>query len=439
MGAKADAKSTATDTTSVSAMSVWKQISASVQAIATSVAGVLAVSIADGSHVTFGGKTDAKSTATDATSVSGMQVWKQISASIQAVATSLAGTLTVASHAVTNAGTFAVQATEADGANTTLGAKADAKSTATDTTAVTIMSVLKQVSSSVQAIASSVAGTLTVGLPSGASTAANQSTELTRLGDVTETAPTTDTASSGLNGRLQRIAQRLTTLLAVFPTTIDVNSGNKSASTLRVVLATDQPQLTNALKVDGSAVTQPVSIADGSNATFGAKTDAKSTSTDSTSITAMQVWKQISASVQAIATSVAGTLTVGIAAGTALIGRAASSDETSTIYNGTTALTPKFAKIVASSSGATTIVAAVTSKKIRVVALQVIANAAVNVKWQSHVTPTDLTGLAYLAANGGYVLPYNPVGWCETVSGEALDINLSGAIAVGGFLTYVEV
>lgn len=34
-----------------------------------------------------------------------------------------------------------------------------------------------------------------------------------RVGSLTETAPTTDTSSSGLNGRLQRIAQRLTTLL----------------------------------------------------------------------------------------------------------------------------------------------------------------------------------------------------------------------------------
>lgn len=39
----------------------------------------------------------------------------------------------------------------------------------------------------------------------------------------------------------------------------DTNSGLKSTGTQRVVLATDQPQLTNALKVDGSAVTQPVS------------------------------------------------------------------------------------------------------------------------------------------------------------------------------------
>src|SRR6185312_5107023 len=44
-------------------------------------------------------------------------------------------------------------------------------------------------------------------------------------------------------------------------TTVDTNSGNKSAGTLRVTLATDQVALTNALKVDPSAVTSPVSIA----------------------------------------------------------------------------------------------------------------------------------------------------------------------------------
>jgi hypothetical protein len=42
----------------------------------------------------------------------------------------------------------------------------------------------------------------------------------TQTGGVTETAPATDTASSGLNGRLQRIAQRLTTLLGAGATTI---------------------------------------------------------------------------------------------------------------------------------------------------------------------------------------------------------------------------
>lgn len=117
----------------------------------------------------------------------------------------------------------------------------------------------------------------------------------------------------------------------------------------------------------------------------------------------------------------------------------AASAETSTVYNGSTALTPLFSTIVASASGATTIINAVASKKIRVLALQLVANAAVNVKWQSHATPTDITGLAYLATNGGLVLPFNPVGWFQTLTGEALDINLSGAVAVGGSITYVTV
>ncbi len=50
----------------------------------------------------LGTKTDDKSTATNTTSVSFMSVWKQISASVQAIATSVAGTLTVGTHAVTN-------------------------------------------------------------------------------------------------------------------------------------------------------------------------------------------------------------------------------------------------------------------------------------------------------------------------------------------------
>jgi hypothetical protein len=124
---------------------------------------------------------------------------------------------------------------------------------------------------------------------------------------------------------------------------------------------------------------------------------------------------------------------------TNLVGQVSTSAETATVYNGTTALTPSFATVVASASGATSIVSAVASKRIRVLAVQLVANAAVNVKWQSHTTPTDLTGLAYLAANGGYVLPFNPVGWFQTNSGEQLDINLSGAVAVGGCVVYVTV
>jgi hypothetical protein len=132
-----------------------------------------AATIADGADVTLGAKADAKSTATDTTAVTLMQVVKEISAMEQAPA----------SRAVTNAGTFATQSaitaasgsiasgaissgaiasgaiasgavasgayasgSISDGAVVTLGNKTDAKSTSTDGTSVSIMQVLKEIS-----------------------------------------------------------------------------------------------------------------------------------------------------------------------------------------------------------------------------------------------------------------------------------------------------
>ena len=103
--------------------------------------------------------------------------------------------------------------------------------------------------------------------------------------------------------------------------------------------------------------------------------------------------------------------------------------------------------IQTSSSGATTLVAAPaatlvggtsTNLQIRCTSLFLMGASANNVKFQSHVTG-DLTGLMYLAANGGFVLPYNERGWFATVAGEALDINCSASTAVGGVLHYVVV
>lgn len=117
----------------------------------------------------------------------------------------------------------------------------------------------------------------------------------------------------------------------------------------------------------------------------------------------------------------------------------AAADSTDAIMSLLTVLTPKFQKIVASTTGLTTIVAAVASRKIRVVRWSLVCSAAVNVKWQSQVGPTDLTGLHYFAVNGGISEPYCKVGHFETIAGEALSINLSGNVPVGGSLTYIEV
>lgn len=142
----------------------------------------------------------------------------------------------------------------------------------------------------------------------GLATAANQTAEAALIGATTETAPVSDTALSGLNGRLQRIAQRLSSLILLLPTALSngflqvslketitvpvsgaffqatqpvsfaqqalpanqsvnaaqmagtataVNSGLKDNGTQRVVLATDQPALTNKLLVTPDSVALP--------------------------------------------------------------------------------------------------------------------------------------------------------------------------------------
>lgn len=221
--------------------------------------------------------------------------------------------------------------------------------------------------------------------------------DFARIGIVTETAPGTDTASSGLNGRLQRIAQRLTSILTALSDKTQftkITDGTdtaevEAAGTFNTGLANTTKGLTanarlhqiwdsthpdnNGAGADGnyyaqnqdpngnvctnissirghllrfrdtaaagfvsggnppplpvggygnssapSAVTAGRAVdrwhdlngrgavfadagafADGALATLGLKADAKSTATDTTAVTIMQVLKQISASVQA--------------------------------------------------------------------------------------------------------------------------------------------
>jgi hypothetical protein len=139
-----------------------------------------------------------------------------------------------------------------------------------------------------------------------------------------------------------------------------------------------------------------------------------------------------------------GNVTIGAAlpAGTNLLGRVSASGETGTLYNGVTALTPKFAAIAAASSGDNTLVSAVTSKKIRVLALLAIAadNVALYLKSSGGgVIFGGETNKISLAKHGGFVLPFNPVGWMQTDEGEGLVVNLGGAVAFAGGLVYVEV
>lgn len=98
----------------------------------------------------------------------------------------------------------------------------------------------------------------------------------------------------------------------------------------------------------------------------------------------------------------------------------------------------QYAKVSASSSGNNTVVAAATGKRIRVLSCFLVAAAAVTAKWQSGGSGTDLTGAASLAANGGYVLPFNEGGWFQTEPDTLLNLSLGGAVSVAGSISYIE-
>lgn len=134
---------------------------------------------------------------------------------------------------------------------------------------------------------------------------------------------------------------------------------------------------------------------------------------------------------------------VTIGAGTALIGKVSSSVETSTIYNGTTALTPKFAFAnVAASQTDSSIVAAVTSKKIRVHQVAAVAGGtATNLTFNSKPggAGTAISPLFANTSNSGEVLPFSPMGWFETVSGEGLTVTTGAGSTTGIIIGYTEV
>lgn len=100
--------------------------------------------------------------------------------------------------------------------------------------------------------------------------------------------------------------------------------------------------------------------------------------------------------------------------------------------------------IAASASGANEIVAAVAGYQYRVIAFVLSFGGTVNAKWQS--ASTDKTGLFYGAANTVVespalpaTSPSRPPAQFECAAGDALNLNLSGAVAVGGYVVYDRV
>ena len=255
------------------------------------------------------------------------------------------------------------------------------------------------------------------------------------------------------------------------------NAGATTSTTARTATATDSPEVV----------------------AIGAKTNAKSTATNATALSLISISKQLSACLQLVNTALGATaitfgagaadartmrvtidsgqlggdptltdssafpVTTGkvvatgymvddvstntVAEGSAGVARmtadrkpyAVAEVESSSMRIAGVAVTPKFAPIAASASGNNTVVAAVASKKIRVLAANIMSSGVVNSKWQSGAAGTDISGLTYMIANTGIVLPFNPAGWFETAVNTLLNLNLSAATPVGGGITYIEV
>jgi hypothetical protein len=83
------------------------------------------------------------------------------------------------------------------------------------------------------------------------------------------------------------------------------------------------------------------------------------------------------------------------------------------------------------------VIPAFPGKRVRITGLVLVANTPISVKFQS--ASTDITGNFPLAANSGFVMPYNPAGWFDTTPSEALNIVLSAGTTTAMQLTYETV
>jgi hypothetical protein len=224
---------------------------------------------------------------------------------------------------------------------------------------------------------------------------------------------------------------------------VRLSDGSSAITTLPVSLASvPSHAVTNAgtfaVQESGGALTS-LQLIDDAVATTASAIPSKGLAISGTDGTNARILKTDSSGIIALP---------ALAAGTNLIGVVSAGLNTGTIYNGTTAVTPKFAKISTASTGNQSWVAAVSNVKIRVLSLQVIATASTNSVYINDGTadlyadstrkiPLDVSGAT---GPGGFTLPFNPAGWFETGgTNRPINLNLTSANGVVGVMQYLEI
>jgi hypothetical protein len=294
------------------------------------------------------------------------------------------------------------------------------------------------------------------------------SAELTKAVIIAQAAGTGDfisvqsTAAGNLKTSTQEISDGL-----------DIGAGNAGSETQRVSISTDDVNLSaiktaielldNAVSGAGYNITQMngvnVTMGNGVSGTGVQRVSIASNSTGQVKLAAGTALAgkfgidQVTANANKVVTKT-GSLTKleandGVDIGDVDVAsqpaRVATTDnvgaaiQTNQLMDGTTSLTPKYAAIDVGAAGDNTLVALVSGKKIRVLQVTLIATAAVNVRFESGAAGSALTGQMALTANSGFEASFCPVGLFETASGVLLNLELSSAVPVDGWLVYVEV
>jgi hypothetical protein len=219
----------------------------------------------------------------------------------------------------------------------------------------------------------------------------------------------------------------------ICPAHVIINSSGTELATssnpLQVSLANTAANST-AVKVDNSAVTQPVSVADGSSVALGAKADS--------------AWASGSGSVIALLKSIATNSASPAPAGTNVIGKADALVTNSTGVSQAIIGCDSTAVYDASTSGSTQLVALTSGKTIYVCGYSIVAGGTVNVKLIYGTGSACATGTAsmtpayQLTAQAGIVDKSPFYSGLKTAASNALCINASGAVAAQAIVYYTQ-
>jgi hypothetical protein len=134
----------------------------------------------------------------------------------------------------------------------------------------------------------------------------------------------------------------------------------------------------------------------------------------------------------------------GVAVASSAPLQVAAVDRTDAIYSAGTSKTPLFSAFGGATSG-DNILATNTNGglKIRVLSLMLVAGVATNIYFRDDggggVIFGGSTNKIKLAANGGFVLPYNPLGWMQTATNGDLVCNADTTGPIAGGVTYIEI